>query len=149
MQFYTYQYLVENQAKFPYLRVVIITVLALSVLGLSVRYLRNKGEIKYKDLAVIAGTMLILFLALQFNDYTNFKTSVQQSGQQVELVKKIAHSLKVKPERLSVNQAQTGNGDLLIKSPKGYYRVLFSSDNSGYMLEKVELTAGKIEVKGD
>src|SRR5699024_6293977 len=95
MQFYTYQYLVENQAKFPYLRVVIITVLALSVLGLSVRYLRNKGEIKYKDLAVIAGTMLILFLALQFNDYTNFKTSVQQSGQQGELVKKIAHSLKV------------------------------------------------------
>lgn len=127
----------------------IITILVISVVALSVRYFKNKGDIKYKDLAVIAGTLLVLFLALQFNDYSNLRTTSQQGGKQVALVKDVAKKLNVKPQKLSVNNTQAGVDNILVKSPQGYYHVLFNDDNSAYVLEKVDLAVIKVKVKGD
>lgn len=76
-----YQYLLDHQTKFPYLRIAIIVILATTFIVLLTCYFSNKGDIKYKDLAVIVGTLLVLTVAIQFNDYTNFKTTSQQSGQ--------------------------------------------------------------------
>lgn len=149
MQFYTYQYLLDNQTKFPYTRIIVITVLAVTFIALLIRYFWDKGDVKYKDLAVIVGTMLILTAAIQFNDYTNLKTNTQKSGQEVSLVKDVARRLKIKPQKLSVNSTQTDNGDILVKSPHGYYRIIFNSDNSAYVLEKVSLKSLKVEVKGE
>lgn len=149
MTFYTYQYLVDNQVSFPYLRWMIITILVISVVALSVRYFKNKGDIKYKDLAVIAGTLLVLFLALQFNDYSNLRTTSQQGGKQVALVKDVAKKLNIKPQKLSFNNTRAGVDNILVKSPQGYYRVLFNDDNSAYVLEKVDLAVIKVKVKGD
>ncbi|SCC03271.1 DUF3290 family protein [Weissella bombi] len=147
MTFYTYQYLLDHQAQFPYLRLAIIVFLAIMFIGLLVRYFSNKGDIKYKDLAVIVGTLIVLALAIQFNDYTNFQTTSKQSGQQVSLVEDIAKKLDVKPQKLSVNNLQEGNGDILIHSSKGNYRVIFNSDNSEYVLEKIALTKETIKVE--
>lgn len=148
MTFYTYQYLLDHQTKFPYLRIAIIVILATTFIVLLTRYFSNKGDIKYKDLAVIVGTLMVLTVAIQFNDYTNFKTTSQQSGQEVSLVKSVAKELQVKPQKLSVNNLQTGSGDVLIRSSKGYYRIIFNNDNSEYALEKIRLKAGDINVKG-
>lgn len=149
MQFYTYQYLLDDQTKFPYTRIIVITILAVAFIALLVRYFWDKGDVKYKDLAVIVGTLLILTVAIQFNDYTNLRTTTQKSGQEVSLVKDVAKRLKVKPQELSVNNTQTDTGDILVKSPHGYYRVIFNDDNSAYALEKVSLKPSKIEVKGE
>lgn len=67
----------------------------------------------------------------------------------MSLVKSVAKELQVKPQKLSVNNLQTGSGDVLIRSSKGYYRIIFNNDNSEYALEKIRLKAGDINVKGD
>src|SRR5699024_190445 len=149
MTFYTYQYLLDHQTQFPYLRIVFIVILATTFIILLSRYFSSKGDIKYKDLAVIVGTLMVLTAAIQFNDYTNFKTTSQQSGQEVSLVKDVAKKLKLQPQKLSVNNLQTRSGDILVRSPKSYYRVIFNNDNSEYVLEKINLRTVDVNVKGD
>jgi hypothetical protein len=62
-------------------------------------------------------------------------------------VEDIAKKLAVKPQKLSVNNLQEGNGDILVHSAKGNYRVIFNSDNSEYVLEKINLTKETIKVE--
>ena len=48
MTFYTYQYLLDHQTQFPYLRIVFIVILATTFIILLSRYFSSKGDIKYK-----------------------------------------------------------------------------------------------------
>lgn len=148
MTFYSYQFIVSNQNQGQYLRIAIICALVVVTLLLMLQYLRHRWDVKFKDLAVIAGTFLMLTLAYQYNDFTNLQASSKQNGQIIATVKQVAHQLNVKPQTLAVNNPSQANTGLLVKSANHYYNVVYNADGSEFVLQRVSLVKTRITVKG-
>lgn len=93
---------------------------------------------KYKDLTIIVGTLLLLILAIQYDDFSAIQSASAQTGQITQTVKQIAKRLHVGTKSVSINST-TQNANLMAKTPSGYYRVDYNADGSQFVLEKVEL----------
>lgn len=147
MTFFTYDYLHQSQSNWQYGRIAVISVLAVIFILFLIHYLRNRMDIKYKDLSIIVATLLLLVLALQYNDFSSIQSSSKQTGQITQTVKQVANRLHVRPKTVSVNSTNV-NANLMVKTPRGYFRVDYNSDGSAFVLEKVELdSASKIKVE--
>lgn len=147
MTFYTYDYLHQSQSNWQYGRIAVLSVLAVIFILFLIHYLRNRMDIKYKDLSIIVATLLLLVLALQYNDFNSIQSSSKQTGQITQTVKQVANRLHVQPKTVSVNSTNV-NANLMVKTPRGYFRVDYNSDGSAFVLEKVELDgASKIKVE--
>lgn len=122
MTFYTYQYLQGSQIKWQYGRIIVLSVLAIIFIGFLIHYLRNRMDMKYKDLTIIVGTLLLLILAVQYDDFSAIQSASQQTGQITQTVKQVAKRLNLRPGVVSINST-TQNANLMVKTPDGYYRV--------------------------
>lgn len=148
MTFYTYTYLKGGQTDWRLIKIIVIVVLALAFLFFLVMYARRKWDRKYKDLAIILGTLLLLAAAIQYSDYTNLRTASVQSGQLTVVIEKSAAKLGVDPETISINDTSRNN-DMIIKTPKGYYTLVFNSSGSQFLLEKADLYQPDVTVIGE
>lgn len=105
-------------------------------------------DMKYKDLTIIVGTLLLLILAVQYDDFSAIQSASQQTGQITQTVKQVAKRLDLRPGVVSINST-TQNANLMVKTPDGYYRVDYNADGTQFVLEKVELAAtNHIKVQG-
>lgn len=95
-------------------------------------------DIKYKDLSIIVATLLLLVLAMQYNDFSAIQSSSKQTGQITSTVKQVAERLHVRPKTISVNSTNV-NANLMVKTPDGFYRVDYNPAGTGFVLERVEL----------
>lgn len=145
MTFYTYGYLTTQHSTWQYVRIGLLIALLVISIGLFVYYLRHQWNVKYKDLSIITATVLLLVLGLQINSLVSLQSATKQTGQITSTVQQVAQQLKVKPAKLSVNATTTGS-DLLVKSPKGYYRLVYSSDGVSFVLEKLTLEHPQIKL---
>ncbi len=147
--FYTYQYLNQSQSFWQYGRIAAITLLVLIFMWFMLHYLRNKMDIKYKDLSIMIGTLLLLILGMQYNDYSNIRSSTKQTGQITAIVTQAAKELHVAKTSVSVNSTTQADG-MLVKTSRGYYRVNFNPAGTAFVLEKVTLLdTATIKVEGD
>ncbi|MFD1125027.1 DUF3290 domain-containing protein [Lentilactobacillus raoultii] len=148
MTFYTYNYLHSSQDIWQYARITITCVLVLIFILFLVHYLRHRFDIKYKDLSIIFGTLLLLILGMQYNDFSNIQNSIKQSGQITTVMEKIAKQLKVSKYSISVNST-TPDDDVLVKTPKGIFRVDYNADGSQFVLEQIVLhDSSSIKIEG-
>lgn len=145
MTFYTYNYLTNRNETWQYARLIIILILLAIFAGLFVHYLRHRWNVKYKDLSVITGVVILLFLGFQINGIMSLKASNVQANAITTTIKEVGKRLDVKPTTISVNGTTTSN-NLLFKTSKGYYRTTYNSDGSAFVLEKVTLTNPKIKI---
>ncbi|KRM94240.1 hypothetical protein FC56_GL001192 [Lentilactobacillus senioris DSM 24302 = JCM 17472] len=150
MDFYTYQYLQNNQNNWQYVHIGVIIILVILFIAFGIRYLKNRWDVKYKDLTIIVGVLCLLIVGIQANDYTNLRNSIKQTGQVTQIVQQVATKLKVKPQRVLINATQLNNTtNLLVKTPKGYFRLLFSEDGTQFVLEKIQLSHPEIKIQED
>ncbi|RBP98847.1 DUF3290 domain-containing protein [Bifidobacterium xylocopae] len=147
MTFYSYDYLKGGQTNWGIAKIAVISLLALAFLVFLVKYSRNKWDIKYKDLSIILGTLLLLAVAIQYSDFTNLRTASVQSGQLTVVIEKSAKKLGVKPETIAINDTSRNN-DMLIKTPKGYYSLVFNGSGSEFLLVRANVYQPDITVKG-
>lgn len=145
MTFYTYGYLTTHHNTWQYVRIGLLIALLIVFIGLFAYYLRHQWNVKYKDLSIITATLLLLVLGLQINGLVSLQSATKQTGEITATVQQVARQLHVKPAQLSINATTTGS-DLLVKSPKGYYRLVYSSDGSAFVLEKLTLADPKIKL---
>ncbi|WP_367376101.1 DUF3290 family protein [Lentilactobacillus kefiri] len=117
MTFYTYDYLHQSQSNWQYGRIAVLSVLAVIFILFLIHYLRNRMDIKYKDLSIIVATLLLLVLALQYNDFNSIQSSSKQTGQITQTVKQVANRLHVQPKTISVNSTNV-NANLMVKTPR-------------------------------
>ncbi|MGX6429544.1 DUF3290 domain-containing protein [Levilactobacillus yonginensis] len=143
MTFYTYGYLTTHHNTWQYARIALLIALLAIFIGLFIHYLRNRWNVKYKDLTIITGTLLLLVLGFQVNSLVSLQSATKQTGEITATVQQVAKQLKVRPTQLSINTTSTGN-DLLVKAPQGYYRLDYNSDGSAFVLEKITLENPKI-----
>ena len=148
MTFYTYQYLKGGQTNWTMIRIIVVVVLALAFLFFLFMYSRHRWNHKYKDLSIILATLLLLAAAIQYSDYTNLRTASLQSGQLTTVIDKSAVKLKVNPEQISINDTSRNN-DMIIKTPKGYYTLVFNSSGSEFLLQRADLYHPDITVIGE
>lgn len=146
MTFYTYGYLTTKHATWQYARLVLIIALLAVFIGLFIYYLKHRWNIKYKDLSIITGTLILLVLGFQVNGLVTLHINSVQTGTITATVKTVAKQLNVAPAKVAVNATTTTNG-LLFKTPKGYYRADYNSDGSAYVLEKVTLHHPKVTLQ--
>ncbi|WP_341780204.1 DUF3290 domain-containing protein [Levilactobacillus sp. HBUAS70063] len=145
MTFYTYGYLTTQHSTWQYVRIGLLIALLVVSIGLFIYYLRHQWNVKYKDLSIITATLLLLVLGLQINSLVSLQSATKQTGQITATVQQVAKQLKVQPAKLSVNATTTGS-DMLVKSPKGYYRLVYSSDGASFVLEKLTLEHPQIKL---
>lgn len=145
MTFYTYGYLTAHHNTWQYARIGLLIALLVVFIGLFVHYLRNRWNVKYKDLSIITGVLLLLVLGLQINSLVSLQSATKQSGEISATVQQVAKHLKVAPSSLSINSTSVGD-NLLIKSSKGYYRLDYNADGSAFVLEKVTLESPKVKL---
>ncbi|MDT6979907.1 DUF3290 domain-containing protein [Levilactobacillus zymae] len=143
MTFYTYGYLTTQHQTWQYLRLGIIIALLIVFIGLFVYYLRHRWNVKYKDLSVITGVIILLVLGFQVNGLVTLHTNSETTGAITSTVKEVAKRLDVKPQTIAVN-ATTTTSNLLFKTPKGYYRADYNSDGSAFVLERLTLHHPKV-----
>ncbi|WP_040537831.1 DUF3290 domain-containing protein [Lentilactobacillus parafarraginis] len=149
MTFYTYNYLHASQSTWQYWRIALTSVLVIVFILFLLHYLRNRFDIKYKDLTIIVGTLLLLILGMQYNDFNTIQSSIKQSGQITTLLDKIAAELDVSKTAVSVNST-TPNDNVLVKTPKGYFRVNYNTDGSQFVLETVQLRdTNRVKIEGE
>lgn len=145
MIFYTYSYLTTQHSSWQYVRIGVLIALLIVFIGLFVYYLRHQWNVKYKDLSIITATVLFLVLGLQINSLVSLQSSSKQTGEITATIQQVAKQLKVKPAKISINATSIGS-DLLVKSPKGYYRLVYSSDGATFVLEAVTLKNPQIKL---
>ncbi|BDR54036.1 hypothetical protein KIMH_01470 [Bombiscardovia apis] len=148
MTFYSYSYLKGGQTNWGIIKIAVISLLALAFLVFIIKYSRNKWDLKYKDLSIILGTLLLLAVAIQYSDFTNLRTASVQSGQLTVVIEKSAKKLDIKPESIAINDTSRNN-DMLIKTPKGYYSLVFNGSGSEFLLSKVDLYEPDVTVVGE
>ncbi|NLR31744.1 DUF3290 domain-containing protein [Levilactobacillus tujiorum] len=145
MTFYTYSYLTTQHSSWQYVRIGVLIALLIVFIGLFVYYLRHQWNVKYKDLSIITATVLFLVLGLQINSLVSLQSSSKQTGEITATIQQVAKQLKVKPAKISINATSIGS-DLLVKSPKGYYRLVYSSDGATFVLEAVTLESPQVKL---
>jgi hypothetical protein len=143
MTFYTYGYLTNHHNTWQYARIGLLIALLIVFIGLFVYYLRHRWNVKYKDMSIITGTLLLLVLGFQINSLVSLRSATEQTGAITSTITTVAKQLHVAPTNLAVNATNT-NTNLLIKAPQGYYRLDYNADGSAYVLEKVQLHRPKI-----
>jgi len=143
MTFYTYGYLTTKHQTWQYARLVLIIALLAVFISLFVYYLKHRWNVKYKDLSIITGTIVLLVLGFQINGLVNLHVSSETTGAITTTVQEVAKRLKVAPKDVAVNATATTDG-LLFKTPRGYYRADYNSDGSAFVLEKLNLHQPKV-----
>ncbi|MEK0306070.1 DUF3290 family protein [Bifidobacterium favimelis] len=148
MTFYTYNYLNGGQTNWKLVRIVTVVILALGFLFFIFMFFRHRWDRKYKDLSIILGTLLLLAAAIQYSDFTNMRTASVQSGQLTVVIEKSAAKLDIKPQDISINDTSR-NTDMIIKTPRGYYKLIFNGSGSEFLLEKADLYKPDVKVIGE
>ena len=145
MNFYTLNYL-ENQQEFnQILRYAIIMAILLVLIGVTVLYVKNKLQTKYRDLSIILGLVLLFWIGINVTDYQKGQVSSNQTSQAQIFLNKIAKKHYLKASQVALNSKGLVDG-AIVKIKNKYYRLDLSLDQTSYTLERIQLINEKIKL---
>lgn len=142
MNFYSYQYLVEHNNEPNFLFIIGIVILAVAIFITSFLYFKNRSDNKYRDLLIIFGFGIILFIGINYNNYEQQLDINNKTNQTLELMKSVAKDKKVAAKKLYSNSSSLTEG-MLIKADKDIYRVSFDNNQSSYTLTKANIISSQ------
>lgn len=133
MSFYSYQYLVEHNNEPNFLFIIGILILAAAIFITSYLYFKNRSDNKYRDLLIIFGFGIVLFIGINYNNYEQQLDINNKTNQTLGLMRSVAKDKNVSAQKLYSNSSSLTEG-MLIKSGKNIYRVSFDNNLSSYTL---------------
>ncbi|AUI71717.1 DUF3290 domain-containing protein [Companilactobacillus alimentarius] len=138
MSFYSYDYLVAHNNEPNFLFIIGILVLAVAIFVTSYLYFRNRSDNKYRDLLIIFGLGIFLFIGINYNNYEQQLDISNKSSETLSLMKSIAKEKDLSTKKLYSNNSSLTEG-MLIKAGKNIYRVSFDDNQSSYTLTKASI----------
>lgn len=138
MSFYSYQYLVEHNNEPNFLFIMGILFLAIAIFVTGFMYFRNRSDNKYRDLLIIFGFGIVLFIGINYNNYEQQLDINNKTNQTLELMRSVAKDKKVNAKKLYSNSSSLTEG-MLIKSGQDIYRVSFDNNQNSYTLTKANI----------
>ncbi|HIY92213.1 DUF3290 domain-containing protein [Companilactobacillus sp. HBUAS56275] len=142
MSFYSYQYLVEHNNEPNFLFIIGILVLATAIFVTSYLYFKNRSDNKYRDLLIIFGLGIFLFIGINYNNYEQQLDINNKTNQTLSLMESVAKDKKVSKNKLYSNSSSLTEG-MLIKAGKDIYRVSFDNNLSSYTLSKANIISSQ------
>ncbi|TFJ72333.1 DUF3290 domain-containing protein [Carnobacterium maltaromaticum] len=147
MEFYTFDYLVNQSQSNNYLKYSLIFCILLFLAFVIIKYMRNRIQTKYRDLSLILFLSLVFIIGVQFTNYSQGQSSISQSGQMVHFINQVALNEDTETKEISVNSTSLTD-EMVIKLKNEYYQVDFNSDFSAYSLMKVHIVDSDIKING-
>ncbi|GEO58827.1 DUF3290 domain-containing protein [Companilactobacillus bobalius] len=142
MSFYSYQYLVEHNNEPNILFIIGVLVLATAIFITSYLYFKNRSDNKYRDLLIIFGLGIFLFIGINYNNYEQQLDINNKTNQTLSLMQSVAKDKKVSKNKLYSNSSSLTEG-MLIKAGKDIYRVSFDNNLSSYTLSKANIISSQ------
>ncbi|QFR68867.1 DUF3290 domain-containing protein [Companilactobacillus paralimentarius] len=142
MSFYSYQYLVEHNNEPNFLFIIGVLILATAIFITSYLYFKNRSDNKYRDLLIIFGLGIFLFIGINYNNYEQQLDINNKTNQTLGLMQSVAKDKKVSKNKLYSNSSSLTEG-MLIKAGKDIYRVSFDNNLSSYTLSKANIISSQ------
>ncbi|MDO4911963.1 MAG: DUF3290 domain-containing protein [Lactobacillus sp.] len=101
-------------------------------------YLRNRNQIKYRDIATILALILATFFLMQSEKLSQVKATNTAYAQMADFMKRVAKNENVPTKDLWVNQTHVTSG-MIFKINDKYYRIDIDSNQISYSLVEVNL----------
>lgn len=142
MDFYTYQYFINESSGHPLIKYFIfIGLLALLLVGILKRF-HSRDTMKYRDLIILVSLGIVFMVGIQVNEYEVGKVNRSNSSRMLNFLTNISENQQVALEDLAVNSKYVKD-EMLIKIDGNYYQVNMNADLSSFKLEETFLLNAK------
>ena len=145
MRFYSYNYLLEQIAKFDWWGATLTIFLIICLIFTMYKYHQKQKETKFRELAIILGLGIVVMISIKISQYRVTQINDNKYRQAVHFIEVVAEDLKTDKENIYINTSASIDG-ALVRIGSLYYRVISGDNGENYLLEKIDLNNPKIEI---
>lgn len=138
MEFYNYQYFINQSSQSHIVRYVVFVSLLGLLLWVILKEFRSKDKMKYRDLIILVSLAITFTAGIQINEYEVGKTNQSNSTQMLNFIENISENQNKKTSEISVNSKYVKD-EMLIKLNDTYYQINMNADLSSFKLEETYL----------
>lgn len=145
MRFYSYNYLLEQIAKFDWWGATLTIFLIICLIITMYKYHQRQKETKFRELAIILGLGIIVVISIKISQYRVTQVNDNQYRRAIRFIEEVAKDLNTDKENIYINTSASIDG-ALVRVGTLYYRVISGDNGENYLLEKIDLYNPKIEI---
>ena len=145
MRFYSYNYLLEQIAKFDWWGAALTIFLIICLIFTMYKYHQRQKETKFRELAIILGLGIVVMIRIKISQYRVTQVNDNKYRQAIHFIEVVAEDLKTDKENIYINTSASIDG-ALVRIGSLYYRVISGDNGENYLLEKIDLNNPKIEI---
>jgi len=145
MRFYSYNYLLEQIAKFDWWGAALTIFLIICLIITMYKYHQRQKETKFRELAIILGLGIIVVISIKISQYRVTQVNDNQYRRAIRFIEEVAKDLNTDKENIYINTSASIDG-ALVRVGTLYYRVISGDNGENYLLEKIDLYNPKIEI---
>ncbi len=145
MRFYSYNYLLEQIAKFDWWGATLTIFLIICLIFTMFKYHQKQKETKFRELAIILGLGIIVVISIKISQYRVTQVNDNQYRRAIHFIEEVAKDLNTDKENIYINTSASIDG-ALVRVGTLYYRVISGDNGENYLLEKIDLYNPKIEI---
>ena len=145
MRFYSYNYLLEQIAKFDWWGATLTIFLIICLIFTMFKYHQKQKETKFRELAIILGLGIIVVISIKISQYRITQVNDNQYRRAIRFIEEVAKDLNTDKENIYINTSASIDG-ALVRVGTLYYRVISGDNGENYLLEKIDLYNPKIEI---
>ncbi|HCM89211.1 MULTISPECIES: DUF3290 family protein [Vagococcus] len=138
MEFYSYQYFMNQSSQSHIVKYVVFISLLGLLLWVILKEFRSKDKMKYRDLIILVSLAITFTAGIQINEYEVGKTNQSNSAQMLNFIENISENQNKKASEISVNSKYVKD-EMLIKLNDTYYQINMNADLSSFKLEETYL----------
>ena len=145
MRFYSYNYLLEQIAKFDWWGATLTIFLIICLIITMYKYHQRQKETKFRELAIILGLGIVIVICIKISQYRVTQVNDNQYRRAIRFIEEVAKDLNTDKENIYINTSASIDG-ALVRVGTLYYRVISGDNGENYLLEKIDLYNPKIEI---
>ena len=145
MRFYSYNYLLEQIARFDWWGAALTIFLIICLIITMYKYHQRQKETKFRELAIILGLGILIVICIKISQYRVTQVNDNQYRRAIRFIEEVAEDLNTDKENIYINTSASIDG-ALVRVGTLYYRVISGDNGENYLLEKIDLYNPKIEI---
>ena len=145
MRFYSYNYLLDQIARFDWWGAAFTIFLKICLIITMFKYHQRQKETKFRELAIILGLGIVVMICIKISQYRVTQVNDNQYRRAIRFIEEVAKDLNTDKENIYINTSASIDG-ALVRVGTLYYRVISGDNGENYLLEKIELNNPKIEI---
>lgn len=138
MEFYTYQFFVNESTHSGLSKYIILIVLLAILLATVLVSFKSKQKMKYRDLIILVSLAIVFLVGIQIHEYNIGKNNKNNSEHMINFLDNISAKQLKEPKEISVNSKYVKD-EMLVKMDDKYYQVNMNADLSAFTLEETYL----------